>query len=109
MSMTPGRRRLSVQAVELLAVLLEDPTAERYGLDLCKRLDLLPGTVYPLLKRFEDNGWATSHLEDVDPSQVGRPPRRLYRLTGDGETVARTERQRLQRSIGLTRPELTTP
>ena len=39
------RRRLSLQAVELLAVLLDDPTTEHYGLDLCKRLDLLSGTV----------------------------------------------------------------
>ena len=99
------RRRLSVQAVELLSVLVEDPAAEHYGLDLCRRLDLLSGTVYPLLKRFEDNGWATSRMEDVDPGEAGRPPRRLYRLTGEGETVARTERQRLARSIGATVPE----
>ena len=96
------RRRPSVQAVELLAVLLEDPAAEHYGLDLCKRLGLLSGTVYPLLRRFEENGWATSRMEDVDPVAAGRPPRRLYRLTGDGEAVARAERQRLARTLGVT-------
>ena len=98
------RRRLSLQAVELLAVLLDDPTAEHYGLDLCKRLDLLSGTVYPLLRRFEENGWATSRTEDVDPAQAGRPPRRLYRLTGAGEAVARQERQRIARTIGAVVP-----
>lgn len=103
------RRRLSVHAVELLAAMLDDPTAEHYGLDLCKRLDLLSGTVYPLLRRFEENGWLTSRMEDVDASAVGRPPRRLYRLTGLGETTARAERQRLQRTIGSAPPVVGTP
>jgi DNA-binding PadR family transcriptional regulator len=98
------RRRLSMQAVELLAVLLEDPATEHYGLDLCRRLDLMSGTVYPLLRRFEESGWTTSRMEDVDPVEAGRPPRRLYRLTGDGETVARSERQRLARTIGAVVP-----
>ena len=38
------------------------------------------GTLYPLLARLEAAGWFTSEWEDVDPSEVGRPRRRLYKL-----------------------------
>ena len=93
--MTRNERRLSVQALELLAVLLEQPTEEHYGLDLGKRAGLLTGTVYPLLRRFEQLGWLESRPEDVDPSAAGRPPRVLYRLTGEGERAARAELARL--------------
>jgi DNA-binding PadR family transcriptional regulator len=102
--MTPRDRRLSVQALELLAVLLENPAEEHYGLDLGKRAGLLTGTVYPLLRRFEHAGWLESHLEDVDPSAAGRPPRVLYRLTGEGERAAAAELARLERLLPSRRP-----
>src|SRR5690242_4441156 len=97
--MTRNERRLSLQALELLAVLLEHPTEEHYGLDLGKRAGLLTGTVYPLLRRFEELGWLECHPEDVDPSAAGRPPRVLYRLTGEGERAARAELARLERLL----------
>src|SRR5919202_5318038 len=102
--MTRTERRLSVQALELLAVLLETPSEEHYGLDLGKRAGLLTGTVYPLLRRFEQMGWLESRLEDVDPSAAGRPPRVLYRLTGEGERGARAELARLERLLPSRRP-----
>ena len=45
-------------------------------------------------KGFTDNlgpcyGWLASRWEDIDPTQEGRPRRRLYRLTGEGEIAAR--------------------
>jgi DNA-binding PadR family transcriptional regulator len=97
-------RRLSVQALELLAALLEDPAGEHYGLDLGKRAGLLTGTVYPLLRRFEQLGWLESRLVELDPSAAGRPPRVLYHLTGEGEQAARAELARLERLLPLRRP-----
>lgn len=99
----PSRRRsLSRQALELLSVMLEDPRAEYYGLELCRRAELLSGTVYPLLRRLEQRGWLTARLEDVDSTAAGRPPRVLYRLTGEGERAARAEVFAVRQA--LTRP-----
>jgi DNA-binding PadR family transcriptional regulator len=101
--MARRQRRLSLQAVEILAVMLEEPTAEYYGLDLGKRVGVLTGTVYPLLRRLEDAGWLTSAEEDIDPTAAGRPRRRLYRLTGEGARAARIECDRVRRSLSLPR------
>ena len=84
--------------------MLEDPTGEHYGLDLGKRSGLLTGTVYPLLRRLEDAGWLASAEEDVDPVAAGRPRRRLYRLTGEGEVAARLECDRVHQTLTASRP-----
>jgi PadR family transcriptional regulator, regulatory protein PadR len=97
-------RSLSLQAVQLLAVLLDDPTGEYWGSDLGQRVGLLSGTVYPLLRRLEDKGWLASRWEDVDPAAAGRPRRRLYRLTGQGEAAARAELARVKASLIVVNP-----
>lgn len=103
-----GRDRgLSLQAVRLLAVMLEDPAAEYWGTDLMRRLEIKSGTLYPLLDRLEnDRGLLASRSEPVDPAQVGRPARRLYRLTGEGEAVARAEVRKLDAALARLRPQL---
>jgi PadR family transcriptional regulator, regulatory protein PadR len=103
-----GRRKrsLSLPAIKLLSLMLEDPTADYYGLDLSKRAGLLTGTVYPLLKRLEDMGWLESHQESIDASAEGRPARRLYRLTGDGARQAAVEIEGLQSTLARARPTL---
>jgi DNA-binding PadR family transcriptional regulator len=50
---------------------------------------LAPGTVQPILIRFEGVEWLESWWEDVDPADVGRPRRRYYRLTHEGAELAR--------------------
>lgn len=97
-------RVLSLQAVKLLAAMLEDPAQERWGSWLGERIGAPSGTVYPLLRTLEQKGLLESRFEDVDPSEVGRPRRRLYRLTGQGETVARREVAQLQAALGGVRP-----
>ena len=73
----------------LLRVLLDDPTQPRYGLELSKQAGVRHGTIYPALARLETVGWLTHEWEDVDPHTEGRPRRKLYRLTGQGELAAR--------------------
>ncbi len=92
----PRKRSLSAPAIKVLGLMLQDPTADYYGLDLSQRAGLLTGTVYPLLQRLEERGWMESHREDVDPGAAGRPARRLYRLTGLGEREARRELAEIQ-------------
>lgn len=81
--------RMTVPVLAVLGTMLEDPTDPWYGLELAERVTLKTGTVYPVLARLEQAGWLTSHWENVDPSDEGRPRRRLYELTGQGQAAAR--------------------
>src|SRR3954447_8811286 len=81
--------RMTIPTQIVLGVLLEDPKQERYGYDIGEAAGLASGTVHPILARLEGAGWLVSRWEDVDSRVAGRPPRRYYRLTGDGALAAR--------------------
>jgi DNA-binding PadR family transcriptional regulator len=81
--------RITVPVAQVLSALLADPTADRYGLDLMQATGLPSGTLYPILRRLRDAGWVVAAWEDVDPVAAGRPARRYYRLTAEGERAAR--------------------
>jgi len=76
--------RMSLQTLRVLEAFLENPTAELAGSDVQKRGQLASGTLYPILLRLETAGWFVSRWETIDPARVGRPRRRLYRLTPSG-------------------------
>jgi DNA-binding PadR family transcriptional regulator len=61
-----------------------------HGFDIIDATGLRSGTVYPILRRLEDGGLVRSRWERAPVArQEGRPPRRLYQLTGAGsEAVA---------------------
>ena len=80
--------RLSLQTLRVLEAFLEDPTEPLSGADVRKRGHLTSGTLYPILLRLESAGWLASRWEQVDPASVGRPRRRLYRLTSSGQRRA---------------------
>ncbi len=80
---------MTIQTLEVLSAMLADPYQEWYGLELANASGLKTGTIYPALARLEQAKWVSSYWEDVDPSAVGRPRRRLYRLTGEGADSAR--------------------
>ena len=85
----------------VLEALLEDPRAERYGLEIGEDAGLRSGTVHPILARLEAYGWLASRWEDIDPSAEGRPPRRYYLLTADGALAARTALARAYRPVAV--------
>jgi DNA-binding MarR family transcriptional regulator len=76
--------RMSLQTLQILEAFLENPTDELSGADVHKRGHLTSGTLYPILLRLESAGWLVSRWEQVDPARIGRPRRRLYRLTSGG-------------------------
>lgn len=80
--------RLSLQTLKVLEAFLDDPSAELAGADVNRRSGIASGTLYPNLLRLEAAGWLASRWEAIDPSEAGRPRRRLYRLTRTG--LART-------------------
>jgi len=76
--------RMSLQTLRVLETFLENPMTELAGADVHKRGELASGTLYPILLRLETAGWFVSRWEAVNPAHVGRPRRRLYRLTPSG-------------------------
>ncbi len=83
--------QMTTTTLKVLARMLEEPSDEWYGFDLIDQTKIKSGTLYPILIRLEKAGWLESRLEDVDPHLAGRPARRLYSLTGEGERLARAE------------------
>lgn len=88
----------------VLNVLLDDPTRERYGLEVCADAGLPSGTIHPIMARLEAAGWVESSWEDIDPRVAGRPARRYYRLTAEGAASARSALAAAERALSRHRP-----
>jgi PadR family transcriptional regulator PadR len=73
----------------VLRAMLEKPTRDMYGLEICAVAGLASGTIHPILARLEQVGWLESDWEDADPREKGRARRRYYRFTRDGAELAR--------------------
>ena len=93
--------RMTIATQLVLHVLLEDPDAQVYGLQLGHAVGLPSGTVHPILARLEGLGWVESSWEDIDPQTEGRPARRYYRLSGSGAESARAAMERAGRVRGV--------
>ena len=106
MTSASGAPRPTLQVLKVLRLLLDHPTAAHYGLDLSKQAGLPTGTIYPILTRLEQAGWVISAWEDNDPSQVGRPRRRLYWLTQGGAEQASTTLDESRQAISSARNPL---
>jgi PadR family transcriptional regulator, regulatory protein PadR len=96
-----GPPRVTMNVLRVLRVLLEDPTAERYGLEVGLAAGLRGGSLYPVFGRLEDAKLVTSRWEDTDPSEAARPRRRLYRLTTEGVEYARQALAEAQQDLAL--------
>ncbi len=87
------RRRVSPQTAAVLRALAERGSDWSHGYDLCIRLGLKAGTIYPILMRLADRGQVETEWEQDPPR--GRPPRHLYRLSPAGaELVAEIRAER---------------
>jgi DNA-binding PadR family transcriptional regulator len=100
----PGPK-MTIQTQLVLRALLENPTRELYGLEICAAAGLASGTIHPILARLEAMAWLESQWEDIDPAKEGRPKRRYYRLSPDGAEQARhalaTARNPITRMPGI--------
>lgn len=87
---------MPVRLTYITAVVLQALAAGyRYGFDIMDRSGLPDGTVYPALRRLEAEGWVTSDWEDAKAAhRRGRPPRRYYRLTPEGQAALARARER---------------
>ncbi|MCO1597148.1 PadR family transcriptional regulator [Micromonospora sp. RHAY321] len=96
--------RITIPVAKVLAALLAEPDAERYGLDLMRMTGLPSGTLYPVLHRLRAAGWLAADWEAIDPVAAGRPARRYYRLTAEGVAEARRTLADLRAAIPDGRP-----
>ena len=80
--------RLTHQTLKVLRMFLDRPSRQFAGSDIAKETEMLSGTLYPILMRLEEAQWLESEWEQLDPSEAGRPRKRLYRITGLGQRKA---------------------
>jgi PadR family transcriptional regulator, regulatory protein PadR len=84
-----GMRKRSIQTRQIFQALLDAPEDETYGFELVKVTGLPSGSVYPILRRLEDEKIITAREEVIDPN-AKRPRYRIYyRLTAEGRRIAR--------------------
>ena len=80
--------RITGPILKVLGEFCQRPTDRLSGIEISRSTGLASGTLYPLLFRMEEAGWLESEWEDVVPTEVKRPRRRLYRITALGEANA---------------------
>ena len=80
--------RITLQTLKVLAFFLEKHPAPVSGADVFNKTKMFSGTLYPILGRLESAGWLTATWEEINPSEAGRPRRRLYNLTALGQRKA---------------------
>lgn len=71
---------VTVVYLRILSYFVRNPTNQTYGWDVCKKLCLQSGTVYPILTRMQNSGLLISELETGDPRSKRRPLRIYYAI-----------------------------
>ncbi|MBY5163611.1 PadR family transcriptional regulator, partial [Salsipaludibacter albus] len=117
-SLPMGRRKKgSLLAIEVdildAGLALRGAADEFHGFELAKQIAggssarrlTSHGTLYKALGRLEDRGLLASRWEDAArAADAGRPRRRLYHVTGEGERVLAGWRRTQRGSTGTLRP-----
>ncbi|HEY4078838.1 MAG TPA: PadR family transcriptional regulator [Rhizomicrobium sp.] len=66
--------------------------SDAYGYEIASRLmqdvGMGEGTIYPLMRRMQDDGLVSTYLVEAS----GGPPRKYYRLTDAGHTTLSAQR-----------------
>lgn len=73
----------SEYSVKLLEAIKSSPKGAAYGYPLSKKLEIAPGTLYPLLERLEDREFLSASWEE-NTENSARPRRCIYTLTKKG-------------------------
>ena len=70
------------------------------GAEIARSTGLQSGTLYPILFRLEQAGWLESEWEEGEASYLGRPKRRLYRITAVGVKSAQGAHRQVADVVG---------
>lgn len=76
--------RITGPTLKVIGQILTASDSGISGAEISKATGVPSGTLYPILFRLEKAGWASSEWEECDPSELGRPRKRLYQLTAAG-------------------------
>jgi PadR family transcriptional regulator len=82
--------RITGPTLKFLGRMLTAPATGISGAEISKATGVASGTLYPILFRLEKARWLSSEWEDVNPSEVGRPRKRLYKMTTLGCTASKS-------------------
>jgi DNA-binding PadR family transcriptional regulator len=100
-------RKPTQQTIAVVLALAHEADGWSHGYDLCRRLGLKAGTVYPILMRLAERGQVETAWETDPPS--GRPARHLYRLSDAGVALAQELCQSVGGEIAGSRPAAQRP
>lgn len=92
--------RITTQTLKVLSSLMSSGTEDLSGAEIARETKLASGTLYPILFRLEEAGWVKSKWETEDPHELGRPRRRLYKITGAGMRQATLAFAEFKSAIG---------
>jgi|SRR5271163_2956312 len=92
--------QLTTQTIKVLAALMSGEELELSGAQIARSTQLASGTLYPILMRLEQAGLVESRWEVEEPSELGRPRRRFYRVTGMGARKAKAAIRNLVAPLG---------
>jgi PadR family transcriptional regulator, regulatory protein PadR len=93
--------RMTIAVATVLRTFLDDLSESRYGYELMRLTGFPSGKLYPILARLQRAGWLIREQEQIDPTALGRPARRLYRLSPEGVQAARRELAALTQQLRL--------
>ena len=89
--------KLTIYGIRVLKFFHRKPDQWRSGSEISKALQIINGTLYPLLFRFEKAGLLKSKWEAGTPKKLKRPLKRQYRLTALGKKRFLFESEKLKR------------
>jgi|ERR1700722_9051740 len=84
-----SKLRITDNVVAIFNTMLERPRKGWYGLEIAGAAGIGSATIYAALTRMERAGLVEASWEAKAPTELGRPQRRLYRLTATGAEVGR--------------------
>ncbi len=96
----------------MLSLFLSAPEEPRYGREIIVETGLKSGSLYPILHRLEERGLLDSSWEDFQVAvDLGRRPRRLYRLRAEkieqaGDVLRKWRKERAGKSRAAVGREL---
>jgi PadR family transcriptional regulator PadR len=97
------RRKPSMATRLVFQAFLDAPSDETYGFELAEATNLPSGTIYPILRRLEDEGFIKSHWAEVETGSQRRR-RRYYELTGEGRRAAHAATVEQRQALRLLAP-----
>jgi len=98
-------RRPSTATRLVFQAFLDSPGDETYGFELVRATGLPSGTIYPILRRLEDDKLIKSRWAEVE-TETQRRRRRYYMLTAAGRRVAHAATVEQRQALRLLAPGL---